>query len=42
MTIDLHTRLWTSIEQFGPTVAEQMRRRRALEPSDEGHSGLYL
>lgn len=21
---------------------EQMRRRRALEPSDEGHSGLYL
>ena len=28
MTIDLHTRLWTSTEQFGPSVAEQMRRRK--------------
>lgn len=28
MTIDLHTRLWTSPQQFGPPVAEQMRRRR--------------
>ena len=28
MTIDLHTRLWTSTEQFGPPVAAQMRRRR--------------
>lgn len=28
MTIDLHTRLWTSTEQFGPPAAEQMRRRR--------------
>lgn len=28
MTIDLHTRLWNSTDQFGPSVAEQMRRRR--------------
>lgn len=28
MTIDLHTRLWTSTEQFGPSVAAQMRRRK--------------
>jgi len=28
MTLDLHTRLWTSTEQFGPSVAAQMRRRR--------------
>ena len=28
MTIDLHSRLWTSTEQFGPSVAEQMRRRK--------------
>ena len=28
MTIDLHTRLWTSTEQFGPPVAAQMRRRK--------------
>lgn len=28
MTIDLHTRLWTSTEQFGASVASQMRRRK--------------
>lgn len=28
MTIDLHTRLWTSTEQFGQPVAAQMRRRK--------------
>ncbi|MEM6504959.1 MAG: amidohydrolase family protein [Planctomycetota bacterium] len=28
MTIDLHTRLWNSTEQFGPSVAAQMRRRK--------------
>jgi hypothetical protein len=28
MTIDLHTRLWTSTEQFGPPVAAQLRRRK--------------
>ncbi|MEM9020938.1 MAG: amidohydrolase family protein [Planctomycetota bacterium] len=28
MIVDLHTRLWTSIEQFGPSAAAQMRRRR--------------
>jgi len=28
MTTDLHTRLWTSTDQFGPSVAAQMRRRR--------------
>ena len=34
MTIDLHTRLWTSTDQFGPPVAEQMRRRR-VDPWDD-------
>ena len=34
MTIDLHTRLWTSPQQFGPPVAEQMRRRR-IDPWDD-------
>lgn len=34
MTIDLHTRLWTSAEQFGPSVAQQMRRRR-IDPWDD-------
>lgn len=34
MTTDLHTRLWTSTEQFGPPVAEQMRRRR-IDPWDD-------
>lgn len=34
MTIDLHTRLWTSTEQFGPAIAEQMRRRR-IAPWDD-------
>lgn len=28
MTIDLHTRLWNSTEQFGTPVAAQMRRRK--------------
>lgn len=28
MTIDLHTRLWTSTEQFGTPVAAQLRRRK--------------
>lgn len=28
MTIDLHTRLWTSTDQFGAPVAAQMRRRK--------------
>lgn len=34
MIVDLHTRLWTSIEQFGPSAAAQMRRRR-VEPWDD-------
>ena len=34
MIVDLHTRLWTSIEQFGPSAAAQMRRRRT-EPWDD-------
>ncbi|MFN3168848.1 MAG: amidohydrolase family protein [Phycisphaeraceae bacterium] len=34
MTIDLHTRLWTTTEQFGPPVAEQMRRRR-IDPWED-------
>jgi len=34
MTIDLHTRLWISTEQFGPAVAEQMRRRRVAAWED--------
>ena len=34
MTTDLHTRLWTSTEQFGAPVAEQMRRRR-VDPWDD-------
>lgn len=34
MIVDLHTRLWNSIDQFGPPVAEQMRRRRS-EPWDD-------
>lgn len=28
MTLDLHTRLWTSTDQFGSSVAAQMRRRK--------------
>ncbi|MFK7789620.1 MAG: amidohydrolase family protein, partial [Phycisphaeraceae bacterium] len=34
MTIDLHTRLWTSTEQFGQSVAAQMRRRK-IDPWDD-------
>jgi len=34
MTIDLHTRLWTSTEQFGPLVAAQMRRRK-IDPWED-------
>lgn len=34
MTIDLHTRLWTSTEQFGPSVAAQMRRRK-IDPWED-------
>lgn len=34
MTIDLHTRLWTSTDQFGPSVAEQMRRRK-IDPWED-------
>lgn len=34
MTIDLHTRLWTSPEQLGPPVAEQLRRRR-IDPWED-------
>ena len=34
MTIDLHTRLWTSTQQFGTPVADQMRRRR-IDPWDD-------
>lgn len=34
MIVDLHTRLWNSIDQFGPSAAAQMRRRRA-EPWDD-------
>ena len=34
MTIDLHTRLWNSTEQFGPAVAAQMRRRK-LDPWED-------
>jgi hypothetical protein len=34
MTIDLHTRLWTSTEQFGPPVAAQMRRRK-IDPWED-------
>jgi hypothetical protein len=34
MTIDLHTRLWNSTEQFGPSVAAQMRRRK-LDPWED-------
>ena len=34
MIVDLHTRLWNSIDQFGAPVAEQMRRRRS-EPWDD-------
>lgn len=34
MTLDLHTRLWTSTDQFGPSVAEQMRRRK-IDPWED-------
>lgn len=34
MTTDLHTRLWTSTDQFGPPVAAQMRRRRTAPWDD--------
>lgn len=34
MTIDLHTRLWTSTDQFGPPVAAQMRRRK-IDPWED-------
>lgn len=34
MTIDLHTRLWTSPDQFGPSVAAQMRRRK-IDPWED-------
>ncbi len=39
MTLDLHTRLWTSTAQFGAPVAEQMRRRR-IDPWED-HSADY-
>jgi len=34
MIVDLHTRLWTTVDQFGPAVAAQMRRRR-VDPWDD-------
>jgi len=39
MTIDLHTRLWTSTEQFGMPIAQQMRRRK-IDPWDD-HSADF-
>lgn len=42
MIVDLHTRLWTSVDQFGTPVAAQMRRRKTDPWEDhsadpEGH-----
>ena len=34
MTLDLHTRIWTSTEQFGPSVAAQLRRRK-IDPWED-------
>lgn len=34
MTTDLHTRLWNSTEQFGQSVAAQMRRRK-IDPWED-------
>jgi len=34
MIVDLHTRLWTSVDQFGAPVAAQMRRRKT-DPWDD-------